>query len=256
MLNLISPAKNKLMKIGIIIGHYNRPSAVALNIAVIRHHCGPEIPIIVSDDCSDGFTSTPSPKTPYGALQRICVQSINTNLWPNPMRIGHAGGDISTFWKGILWGAMTGLDVVFKLSQRFIIDTPLWAQTWGGRLMASDLPVLGRGCEYHKWEIRTEAVGLKISAWSSPEVMAHLTPRQVNWPVEQIIWDDVRDRLGGKMLEWSLLSKARPLKASGYLFREANTSAEYASIARRLGTSLSEPVTTECSTRTPNYVTG
>ena len=244
------------MKIGIVIGHYNRPSAVALNIAAIRYHCGPDIPIVVSDDCSDGFAPTSTPTTRYGAVQQICAQATNVYLWPNPMRIGHAGGDIATFWKGILWGSMTGLDVVFKLSQRFILDTPLWAQKWGEQLMASDLPVLGRGCEYHKWQIRTEAVGLKISAWRHPEIMAHLTPRQVKWPVEQILWDDVRYRLGGKMLEWSLLSKARPLKAPGYVFREANTTAEYAAVARRVGASLLEPITTECSTRTAKYLTG
>ncbi len=43
-------------------------------------------------------------------------------------RIGRAGGDMAAFWKGIGWGAMTGLDVVFKLSQRFVIDVPNWDQ--------------------------------------------------------------------------------------------------------------------------------
>jgi hypothetical protein len=71
-----------------------------------------------------------------------------------------------------------------------------------------------------------------------------------------IIWDDIRDKLGGKMLEWSLLSYSRPQKAPGYLFREANTAAEYEELAARIGVTLPEPITTEASTNVSDYTIG
>ena len=148
------------------------------------------------------------------------------------------------------------MDVVFKLSQRLVIDTPNWAQDWAERLMASEMPVLGRSCGFHHWAIRTEAVGMKVLEWARPEILTHLTPRSVRWPVEMIIWDDIRDKLGGKMLEWSLLSYSRPQKAPGYLFREANTAAEYEELAARIGVTLPEPITTEASTNVSDYTIG
>jgi hypothetical protein len=223
-----------LASVGVVIGTYNMPNIIQLQIAAIRRHCG-EIPIVVSDDCSDGFCATPNSTTPYGQLIEIVSRENAVYLWPNTSRIGHAGGDMSAFWKAIIWGKMVGLDFVFKLSHRFVIDTPQWAQGGAQTLLASGLSTLGRSCTYHHWHIRTEAVGMRVDRWHRPDILCHLTPRRISWPTEMVIWDDIRDRLEGTLCEWALMSPARPVAKSGVYFREANSPQQYRELALRLG---------------------
>jgi len=71
---IVHESEAPIPKAGVVIGHYNRPDALELNIAAIRHHCGPTVPILVSDDCSDGYAR--------GCLwQRLGVPQVS--------RVGH-----------------------------------------------------------------------------------------------------------------------------------------------------------------------
>ncbi len=88
---------------------------------------------------------------------------------------------------------------------------------------------------HHGWQLRTEAVGLPIDRWHTREILAHLTPRPIAWAAEQVVWDDVRDRLDNRLCEWPLMAPARPIRADGVLFREANTPEDYAALGQRLG---------------------
>lgn len=243
------------LKTGIVIGSYNMPDVIRLQFACIRHNCGPDVPILISDDCSDGVEPTPNPASFFGRLVDLAHRSPNCYLWPNVDRIGHAGGDMAAFWKGIVWGGMTGLDVVFKLSQRYVIDVPNWDQNSARLLLDSGLSTLGRRCAFHGFDLRTEAVGMRIDRWHRPDILAHLTPRRVAWAAEGVLWDDVRDRLEGRLCEWPLMSPARPHAAPGVLFRESNAPREYADLAERLGLGRLNFETRD-SNQLPNYALG
>ena len=52
-------------------------------------------------------------------LEEVCRRFPDVTLWANPERIGHTGGDLSAFWKGLTWAADRRLDVLGKVSQRF-----------------------------------------------------------------------------------------------------------------------------------------
>ena len=91
--------------VGVAIGSFRWPSLVALQIAVIRNTCGP-VPILVSND---------DPST-HERLKTICERFEDVELDTNPERIGHTGGDIAVFHKGIKFGARRGLRFVAKLS--------------------------------------------------------------------------------------------------------------------------------------------
>lgn len=220
-------------KCGIVIGHYNQPDFLELNIAAIRHHCG-DVPILVSDDCSDGFGQTPKAGSVFDRILRMTQQYANVRVLPNVERIGHCGGDMAAVWKAIYYGATLGTDVVFKLSTRLVVDTPNWVKETATRLMQSDHQVAGTKCGFHGF-LRLEAIGLKIAAWNRPDILAHLTPRRIAWPTEQVIWDDIRDRFASRMLPLSWMSEARPHKKDGVLFREANSEADYRALAERVG---------------------
>jgi hypothetical protein len=241
-------------KTGIVIGSYNIPDAVRLQLAVIRANC-PQAPVIVSDDCSDGYAPTPGPGTKFEQIARACAEYEGVYLWPNVERIGHAGGDLSAFWKGLVWGKATGLEVVFKLSHRYVIDIPHWDQSGAADLYESGEATLGRDCEFHKWPIRTEAVGMRVDMWGRADIIGHLTPRKVNYPVEEIIFDDIRTNFGGKMCRWKIMSHDRGAPAPNILFREANQPKEYALMAFKHGL---PPVPLPClgSEEMENYIVG
>ena len=248
------PDANGGIPAGVVIGSYNQPHVIELQVACIRYHCGP-VPILISDDCSDGFAPTPDPASPFGRLVDLASRTRGVYLWPNAGRIGHAGGDMAAFWKGIVWGAAIGVGVVFKLSQRFVIDIPNWAEDSAALLLDSGLSTLGRGCAYHGFQLRTEAVGLRIDRWNRPDILAHLTPRPINWAAEMVLYDDVRDRLENRLCEWPLMSPARPHTAPNVLFRESNTPEDYIHLAARFGMRW-EHFDTRDSNQMENYKIG
>lgn len=242
-------------KCGIVIGHYNQPDFLELNIAAIRHHCG-DVPILVSDDCSDGFGRTPQTGTLFWDVLAVTQRFKHVHIWPNPSRIGHTGGDMSAIWKAIIWGHHLEMDVVFKLSQRCIIDKHEWHREAVEILMKSDCCLLGKPCAVHRWAVRTESIGLKIAEWYRWDILAHLTPREIAWPVEQVLWDDMRDRLGERMVPWPILSDARPHQAPCVLFREANAPEDFRRLAFSLGVCRSAQFDCRRAEDMPNYWKG
>ena len=168
-------------------------------------------------------------------MQGLAELFPNVAVWPNAQRIGHTGGDMAAFWKGILWGKQCGFDVVFKLSQRYIINHANWAAESAAELIQSGLATLGQSCAQGRWPLRTEAVGLRVAAWHRPDVLTHLTPRRVGWPTEFIIWDDINDRLDGQFHPWKLVTKARPEPSRAAYFHTANAPQEYQQLALNLG---------------------
>lgn len=221
---------------GVVIGHYDGLAFLELNLRLIRQHCG-DVPILVSDDCSPGFGQTPAHESVFGQLLLLQERYPNVLVWSNVERIGHSGGDMASFWKGIVWAKAVGLSFVAKLSQRCMIDRNGWLNSACEQLRRSGDPLLGRGCLQDGWQVRTEAVVLDVEQWHRPDILAHLTPRRIRWAFEMVLWDDVRDRLGSRMTEWDLLSPSRYLAASDVYFRGANSPFEYQCLAQRVGLS-------------------
>jgi hypothetical protein len=243
-------------KVGVVIGSFNLPSAVRLNVAAIRRHCGDATPILIADDCSDGCCATPPPESSFGRIVDLASRTPNVVVWPNADRIGHAGGDVSCFWKGLQWARSLGLEVLVKLSQRYIVDRPHWTELLLHELTVSGLSTIGRSCARWGWDLRTECVGMRVDRWHRPDVLAHLFPRRVEWAAEMVVFDDVRDRLEGRIHPWSLMSPARCEPIEGMLFREANPPADYQALADRLGVRLEEDFHCIDSTATAGYRPG
>jgi hypothetical protein len=247
------PAATSLRS-GVVIGHYNRPDFLELNLRAIRRDCGPSVPILVADDCSNGFDAEPDPDSLFGRVLRLADEIPQVAVWPNVQRIGHTGGDMAAFWKGLVWGKACQLDVVFKLSQRYIINRPDWVDQSARELAASGCATLGQPCLDGGWPVRTEAVGLFVPAWHRPDVLAHLTPRRVSWPTELIIWDDIIDRLDGRLCPWKLVTEGRFTASPQSLFHVANTRQDYQRLAQELG--MSGPCDFDSDQLSSNYLLG
>jgi hypothetical protein len=161
---------------------------------------------------------------------------------------------MAAFWKGLVWGKACGLQVVFKLSQRYVINHPEWIDKSACDLVESGSATLGRSCADGGWPIRTEAVGLFVPAWHQPGVLSHLTPRRVQWPTELIVWDDIIDRLDGRLHPWELVTEGRSRPSPRALFHYANSPQDYQRLARELG--MSSPAQFDGEQLLSNYLFG
>lgn len=223
------------MKVGVVIGSFNIPQFVELQLAAIQYHCG-SIPVLIADNCSDGYDQIyRHPETKYWQLHRIIQKYPNAKIWQSYEYVSW-GGDIAAYWKGIVWAKHTGLDILFKLSQRCLVDYENWAQIWGEKLFESDCETLGRDCDWHKWKFRTESAGLKVNAWYDTDILETLMPRDLKgWPTEQMMYDDIiQKRFDGRLLKWDLMAKSRPERSPYILYREPNEAADYEKVARKL----------------------
>lgn len=213
-----------MYKTGIVLGSFNMPDFIKLQIATIRANCG-SIPILISDNISNADK--------YGSLKEIVRNDSNCVISRNFQPLNWPGGDLACYWKGITWANSIGLDVIYKLSQRCIIDIFNWDQESATNLCESNCSILGKSCSYHGWAVRTEMVGMSVRDWYNPEILHDLFPRNLDRGVEYILEDIVKKKFN--MLRWKIMSDARPQKTPGILFREANSTEDYKALALKLG---------------------
>jgi hypothetical protein len=159
----------------------------------------------------------------------------------NETRIGHTGGDLAAFWRGIRWGRERGLSVVAKLSQRFIGTSDRWLQDGARQLLASGLALSGQRCSGREtFALRTESVLLAVDQWHTPAILAELAPR--HRPAPEIADNDlmqlVRRELGGLFWPWSLIGEDRYERRAGLLWHCANSRADYHRLATQHGVEL------------------
>lgn len=222
-------------RVGVVIGSYGWPSLIPIQVRLIRITCG-AVPILVSDDKPHTGDSD--------TIRRFCESQDNVLHWPNPDKIGHTGGDISAFYKGVIWGAANGLNVVAKISQRFLVERTRWLQDGAEELLRSGLPAAGRTCKgTWNFDLRTEAVLMKVADWFVPRVLHQITPRRFfegsnGTCAETIIYRVIRDHLGGVYWPWSLIGTDRMTKNPGVVWHDANDRSDYSRIAQRLGCEL------------------
>ena len=217
--------------VGVVIGSYKFPGLVELQLRAIRHWCGP-VPVLVSDDCSPHA----------GELARVCERE-GAEFSPNPERLGHTGGDLAAFWKGIRWARSKKLQVLCKLSQRFIGTSRRWLQDGARELIESALPLSSNRCRGREsWPLRTEAVLLDAAAWHRDDVLDFLAPRQRPKPANAE-FDFARlldSKLGGLFWPWKLFGEDRYERRPGYLWHCSHRVGDYRKLAARFGVELDE----------------
>ncbi|HEY1186466.1 MAG TPA: hypothetical protein VGE74_02365 [Gemmata sp.] len=218
---------------GVVIGSYKWPELVELQIRLVRATCGP-VPILVSNDRPEE----------HPALSALGAAHPDVTLVTSPERLGHTGGDVAAFRRGVEWGAARGLAVVAKLSQRMLFTAPYWLQDGARELLASGLPAASRkAVEPPGYALRTEAVLLDVAQWNAPAVLARIGrgrywhERPGGYCGEAVIHDVIRDELGGVFLPWALLPNKRSERGA-FVWHNSHTRADYDALAARYGVTL------------------
>lgn len=227
---------------GVVVGSYNFPGLIELQIKCIRYHCGP-VPILISDDCSEGAGCPPAAGSRYDRLRLLEWKYEGVEFQSNTSRCGHAGGDGSAFSRAVRWGKAHGLKIVAKLSQRFVPTTNRWLQDGALELLPTGCCAASQECIEGTagFPVRSEAVLLDVAQWHRPDVLMQLDPRPYNGVAAESLIALVIDLIGTGMHSWSLLpTPDRCVAVPGFLFHTANPEQEYRELAARHGVDLED----------------
>lgn len=237
------------------IGHYNMPGIIELQAKVIQANCG-NIPIIVSDD----HTETAGERGYENKLRLldICEQYRLLYRDAGPDRIGHSGGDLGAFWHGLHHAAGNGIPYCVKLSQRFIIDRPQWAQKLatmlrdrGGHTMSQCHKGRGR----FVFPIRSEFVLMDVRRWMQANIIGHLRPRVLNGAAETVV-SRCLSMLGGNLTACPLFTPERTKHCAGVYWYESSGDNGYKQLADKYGVTLGDGYHAVGSHLSPAYRLG
>lgn len=235
-------------KAGVVIGCYGFPNLVELQVKLIQKH-NPGVPILLVDDCSDGTTMTPVADTNFGKICSLQKKYKDVLVWSNPTRMGHAGGDLTSYFTGVQFAAVRNLDCLVKLSFRFLVDIPNWIQIWMDDFWKSGWATSSNKCQEGNsyFEIRSECMMMDVKKWYNPEILDHIKPRPLSvvsgkWGVsaENVLWDSIRDRLDGQLHKCKMFGVDRFVKHEGIVWHCSNPIEDYQLLFDREGIKMDE----------------
>ncbi|WP_422927499.1 hypothetical protein [Singulisphaera sp. PoT] len=149
---------------GLVIGTFASVPYVHLQLEA-RRRFYPGIPLLVHDDGSPGGDELRGLCYDYG-----CEFEVNDRRQPPCI------GDVSAFLGGLLWAPRAGVDLLVKMSRRFL---PL--EDWGAGLSAlaleSQYPTYCSHTESFGFGFRSECVGMAVRPWLGHRIhheLAHL----------------------------------------------------------------------------------
>lgn len=241
--------------VGISIGSYGMPGIIELQAAAIRANCG-DIPIIVSDDHTEEAGDDGMEKKIR--ILDICEKYDLIYRETAPVRVGHAGGDLGSFHHGLTYAASKGIEYWLKLSQRFIVDRPMFVQKCAAILKAHQQHTMSQVHQNHGqfyFAMRTEFVLMEVARWHRPDIMAKLTPRPLGRAAEDIVHDCV-NTIGGSFFSSTLFTAERSKKHEGVLWYEADGPEGYQRLAEKYGVNLGAGFHAGGSVHSPGFKWG
>ena len=245
----------KYPSVGISIGSYGMPGIIELQAATIRANCG-DIPVIVSDDHTEEAGDDGLEKKTR--ILDICEKYGLIYRDTAPNRIGHAGGDLGSFQHGLQYAARYGIEYWLKLSQRLIVDRPLFVQKCAAILKESQHHTMSQIHQNHGqfyFAMRTEFVLMEVARWFKPDIMQKLTPRPLNRAAEDIVYDCV-NTIGGSFYSTPLFTPERSKKHEGVLWYEADGPEGYERLAEKYGVELGAGFHAGGSVHSPGFKWG
>ncbi len=220
-------------EVGVVVGTHGSPGYVAMHLHILRMH-NPEVPVLIVDDCS----------SQHEALWYWC-EKYNARLIVNSARLGHARGDMGVFVQGLLWGKQLGLDLLIKLSRRFV---PICA--W-----VDDLRRLAYGTQHHTYSnpctntgfgFQTQAMGMHVDshyamlseyfrgAESEPQLVEAFVHQQIAQKIPLAPAARAYENPHKGFATWNLVGN-RLEKNYPAFWHQTHTKFEYYTLARLLG---------------------
>lgn len=222
-------------KIGLVIGTLGTPAYVRLHLETAKQ-LYPDVPILVHDDGSDVAPTLDGMCMYYGA-------DFAFNYEP----LGHYRGDLSVFVRGLQWAEKKGIDMLVKMSRRFL---PLrdWRKELTDLALEGNYASFSSYCEECRFMFRTECVGMHVRSWYSTwvdlwrvirdkedigllEAYFHTLAKRVHRSVSDA---------PGSYVYWPIMGTSKFRRIPDHLWHGSCSVADYAARAQELGLSMSE----------------
>lgn len=143
--------------IGLVVGTFAAVPYIHLQLESRRRHY-PAVPILVHDDASSR----------RGELARLC-EEYGAALTANATRQPPTLGDMTAFASGLDWAGRNGLELLVKVSRRWIFRTD-WTASLADLARRSQYATIGSYTTAFDFGFRTECLAMAVSAWSHPLV--------------------------------------------------------------------------------------
>ncbi len=217
-------------KIGLVIGTYASLPYIHLHLEARKRYY-PEIPCLVADDGSRQEKELALLCNRYGA-------DFRSNTYRLPQKPPGLG-DLSHFISGLLWASSKGIDLLVKMSRRWIV-----LKDWVGDLrllaMESDANSFSSYCTFWNFGYRTECIGLAVKSYIEstfiedtqrriencdvglPEAYMHEAAQRLPFSQQFLDWQKShpmdKDKQGYAL--WPLLGTSRKQKLDKVLWHE------------------------------------
>ncbi len=147
---------------GLVIGTFAAVPYVHLQLETARR-LYPEVPVLIHDDASQQRSALKSLARDYGA-----------DFASTPARQVHHLGDLAVFPAGLRWAQERGLDLLLKLSRRWI-----WRRDWRPSLAhlvaETEADTFSHYTASFAFGFRTECVALRVNRWGESDFAAAVT---------------------------------------------------------------------------------
>lgn len=225
---------------GIVIGSYAALPYIHLQLEAAKR-LYPKTPVLVHDDAS--------PR--YQELEKLCGEYGAEICRPAARATAHyASGDLMAFATGLRWAAARKLEMLVKISRRFLPRADL----------VGSLEQCRRDCRdatYSNISIcsgfgfRTELLGMEVASWAGSADRLEEIARGGCWLAEALVHDVARPLhrpeaygkdpaarkvgLGDAYALWPFLNTSRCEKCERYLWHDIDRPADYAAQAVKWG---------------------
>jgi hypothetical protein len=139
-------------KIGLVVGTFAAVPYVHLQLEA-RRRLYPDIPMLLHDDCS-----------PHGGeLEKLCT-AYSVECASTLARFPMHKGDLSAMAGGLAWARGQSLDILVKMSRRFLPLKP-WADDLATLAMTSQYATYSSWTTSYNFGFRTECIGFAVEEW-------------------------------------------------------------------------------------------
>jgi hypothetical protein len=229
---------------GVVVGTFAAVPYVHLQLEA-RRRFYPDVPLLVHDDASHKAAE----------IERLC-REYGCDFEYNERRQPPCVGDLTAFVGGLAWAKARGLDVLLKVSRRWVFLAD-WAPDLAALAAASQYATLGSYTTTFGFGFRTECLALSVAAWSSPATaddLCGLIRRGTSVFVEAYMHDLARrlerqncaaadgwlaanpapdDRNGYAL--WPLMGTDRCERSASFLWHDSCGPQEYYAVSREWG---------------------
>ncbi len=247
----IDPLYQHRPRLGLVIGTYAAVPYVHLQLEA-RRRLYPHVPALLHDDCS--HCSIP--------LRDLC-REYDCSFESNAVRLAPTLGDVSVFVGGLKWAQTLGLDILVKVSRRWIFTVD-WSESLIQLALESQHPTFSNYTETFDFGFRTECVGLSVTEWADSrfwrstcevfqggrEIFVEAYMHQLAIGLSRGMCRQARNWINAREIPesrrgyapWSLMGTDRchPEQSAGYLWHDSHTPAHYAAQAQAWGLPYNE----------------